>query len=118
MTIRELINAAAMSPADTARYLGVSRRTLRRYLATNRAPRASLEALRRARWIAPETVNYLEYLGVLRGIEHARRCAPDIQPGCARPKERRKARITGLRPDSRRASGAKSSVVPLRMPAV
>ena len=47
MTIRELIIAAAMSPADTARYLGVSRRTLRRYLATNRAPRASLEALRR-----------------------------------------------------------------------
>lgn len=118
MTIRELIDAAGMTPVEAARYLGVSRRTLRRYLAADRAPHASREALRRARWIAPESAEYLEYLGVLRGIEHARRCAPDIQPGCARPQERQEARITGLRPDSRPACGGKSSVVPLRKPAV
>jgi len=72
VTIRELIDAAAMNPAEAARYLGISRRTLRRYLATDRAPRASLEALRRARWVAPEAAEYLQYLGVLRGIEYER----------------------------------------------
>lgn len=74
--IRELIAAAQLDEHTAAAYLGRSRRTVRRYLKLDTAPQPVVEALRRVRWIAPESVEYLEYLAVLRGIEHGRRYAP------------------------------------------
>jgi hypothetical protein len=73
----DVLDAAQMTRTSAAQYLGVSVRTVYRWQASGRAPQSALEALRRARWIAPDAAHYLEYLGVLRGIEHGRRCAPD-----------------------------------------
>lgn len=67
--IRELIEAAHLDERTAAAYLGRSRRTVRRYVSQDSAPRPVVEALRRYRWIAPESAAYLEYLAVLRGIE-------------------------------------------------
>jgi excisionase family DNA binding protein len=74
--ILALLENAGLNPHTAARYLGVSDRTMRRWLQTKNLPKPAFEALRRARWIAPEAANYLEYLGVLRGIEHGRRSVP------------------------------------------
>jgi len=67
--IRELMTSAHLDERRAAAYLGRSRRTVRRYVKQDSAPRPVIEALRRYRWIAPESADYLEYLAVLRGIE-------------------------------------------------
>jgi DNA-binding transcriptional regulator YiaG len=75
--INELLRTAKLTTRGAARYLGVSERTVRRYRRTDHAPQPAITALRRARWIAPEAAQYLEYLAVLRGIEHGRCSAPE-----------------------------------------
>ena len=71
--IEELISRAHMNRASAARYLGVTPRTIRRYIQHDKAPRACIEALRRARWYSPEDLDYAERLAILRGIEHGRK---------------------------------------------
>lgn len=71
--LKELITRAGLTNDTAAKYLGISRRTLRRYIARGIAPRACVEALRRRNWHPPEALEYAECLGVLRGMETERR---------------------------------------------